>query len=438
VALSRATCLEGLFLTSFNASLIKAHPEVRAYYNSLGYLQETDHADAVTVTSSLTELCDLFRNPSPPVSESAASSSSSSSSGVQGDPSLVVGGGDDGRWISKRAETVITGGSGMDTTRQAMGGTGVFSSYAYDDFMEVRAMVPDLSKIHPPSGAAFSTPFTPGESPETGGNVRGGGDGTPLPTPRGEDLCSGGSGSGSGGGLIGQKRSFTSAAALSESLSQSLSQPQSQQSPIVYTGVKGQNAQPSNVAFTSSSAANALVDAKPMFMKDFFPSKKSEHRSESSGNVALQDRATSQRQWTSVAVTNARMKSSDPSVTVDLTCDDDGGSGYLSTYPVPDRSRQQSAQQSQTQQQVQSSRNKFQYSQNKAVYNQQQQSQQHGANKQLYKPPYSGHPSALSATATTTASGSSIYGRVMPFSSGGAGSSVNTSTREALTASQIR
>jgi hypothetical protein len=432
VALSRATCLEGLFLTSFNASLIKAHPEVRAYYNSLGYLQETDHADAVTVTSSLTELCDLFRNPSPPVA-----ASSSSSSGVQGDPSLVVGGGDDGRWITKRAETVITGGSGMDATRQAIGGSGVFSSYAYDDFMEVRAMVPDLSKIHPPSGAAFSTPFTPGESPETGGNVRGGGDGTPLPTPRGEDLCSGGSGSGSGGGLIGQKRSFTSAAALSESLSQSLSQPQSQQSPIVYTGVKGQNAQPSNV-FASSVAI--AVDAKPMFMKDFFPSKKSEHRSESSGNVALQDRSTSQRQWTSGAVTNARMKSSDPSVTVDLTCDDDGGSGNVSTYPVPDRSRQQSAQQSQTQQQVQSSRNKFQYSQNKAVYNQQQQSQQHGANKQLYKPPYSGHPSALSAaaTATATASGSSIYGRGMPFSSGGAGSSVNTSTREALTASQIR
>lgn len=60
VALSRATDLNGLFLTNFNAASIKANEKVKRFYASLGYAKESEHDEEKTVITSVEELSQSF------------------------------------------------------------------------------------------------------------------------------------------------------------------------------------------------------------------------------------------------------------------------------------------------------------------------------------------------------------------------------------------
>ena len=53
VALSRATDLEGLSLSSFSPSSIKAHDKVKAFYAFLGYAEESIHEEEETLITTI-------------------------------------------------------------------------------------------------------------------------------------------------------------------------------------------------------------------------------------------------------------------------------------------------------------------------------------------------------------------------------------------------
>lgn len=60
MALSRATNLPGLILKTFDAHAIKAHPEVKQFYQGLGYTGESEHQDTATVATTVQLLADLY------------------------------------------------------------------------------------------------------------------------------------------------------------------------------------------------------------------------------------------------------------------------------------------------------------------------------------------------------------------------------------------
>jgi ATP-dependent DNA helicase PIF1 len=43
VALSRATDLEGLLLTDYHPNVVRAHPQVKKFYQEMGYTRDAEH-----------------------------------------------------------------------------------------------------------------------------------------------------------------------------------------------------------------------------------------------------------------------------------------------------------------------------------------------------------------------------------------------------------
>ena len=60
VALSRATCLSGLILKTFDAKAIRTRPDVKEFYRCLGYTCETEHEDTATISTSLYALGSIY------------------------------------------------------------------------------------------------------------------------------------------------------------------------------------------------------------------------------------------------------------------------------------------------------------------------------------------------------------------------------------------
>ena len=61
VALSRATDLEGLSLSSFSPSAIKAHDKVKGFYASLGYAEESIHEEEETLITTVKDLASSYQ-----------------------------------------------------------------------------------------------------------------------------------------------------------------------------------------------------------------------------------------------------------------------------------------------------------------------------------------------------------------------------------------
>jgi hypothetical protein len=60
VALSRATDLQGLTLSSFLPAAIKAHDKVKHFYASIGYAQDGIHDDSTTIITSVKALSESY------------------------------------------------------------------------------------------------------------------------------------------------------------------------------------------------------------------------------------------------------------------------------------------------------------------------------------------------------------------------------------------
>ena len=331
---------------------LTTHLQVKAYYRSLGYSEESEHRDDATVTTTLSDFCDIYRE------HLVVNGGGSKGVRCRGSPVEAEGGGGDNVWITKKSAMGGTGGAYSSSFSPASaipnpsssscgrgGGTGSdrsspggkFSSSAYDDFMEYR---------HAEEGRASSL------ASETGRH--GGGTVPPVSNECTERITVGIStqGDGVGGAITGKKRDIMSADLLDELGAGVHRRPSSLTHGIDSATMNGETwrrdksttsqkrqdggGDTVGVSSKNTETVKKKAPALAMCMRDFFPSKRNEprsaavpHQHHTPSSSSHQQYNIETRQWLPGRLTTAaHMKSCDPTVRVDLTVSEHGDADH--------------------------------------------------------------------------------------------------------------